>query len=82
MTETSSVIDIHGLEIDGHKFITGDGFAQIGTEGGFTDLTLEDLGSISEFLATAWLNIAGEEYKPVEVGVSVHKTVLSARDCE
>mgnify|MGYP003450452731 CR=1 FL=1 len=29
------------------------------------DLTLEDLGNISERLAVAWENIAGEQYKPV-----------------
>ena len=29
------------------------------------DLTLEDLGNISERLAVAWENVAGEQYKPV-----------------
>ncbi|QDH92178.1 hypothetical protein SEA_PHILLYPHILLY_27 [Microbacterium phage PhillyPhilly] len=29
------------------------------------DLGLNDLGKMSEWIATAWQNVAGEEYKPV-----------------
>lgn len=62
------------LEVNGYKFVTADGIARIGGTNpddlDFRDLTLEDIGNISEFLATAWLNISGEEYTPVEIGVS------------
>lgn len=31
------------------------------------ELTLDDLGHMSEWIATAWQNVAGEEYKPVAI---------------
>lgn len=57
-------------EIAGITFIVGGEQARVGIEGGqFNSLTLEDIGDISEVLAEAWEEIAGEEHKPVEVGV-------------
>lgn len=78
---------ITSLDIGPVKFITMDhdgptSMAAIQTNGSLHNLTLEDIGNISEFLATAWLNLSGEEYKSVYVGTVVHQTILSERDCE
>lgn len=78
---------ITSLDIGPVKFITTDqdgptSLAAIQANGSLHNLTLEDIGNISEFLATAWLNLSGEEYKPVYVGTVVHQTILSERDCE
>ena len=46
-------------------FSTADGEAQIITHDYDNALTAGDLGKISEWLAAAWENISGEQYKPV-----------------
>lgn len=48
-------------------FSTSSGEAQIITHDYDNALTLGDLGNIAEWLAVAWENLSGEEYKPVYI---------------
>lgn len=58
---------------------------------GAHELTLDKLGQIAEWLAEAWENLAGEQYKPVIItergyvmdeGGLYEVTVDLERDCE
>lgn len=44
---------------------TGPDLAQLFIDGDVVPLDLDDLGKMAEWLAVAWENVAGEEYKPV-----------------
>lgn len=63
----------------------------------YVTLGRDDLGAISEWLAAAWENVAGEEYKPVvitergyvvdmgdavEIATRLTRAVNVERDCE
>lgn len=47
--------------------LTDEGFARVIGAGEKRDFTLDDLGEIAEWLAVAWYNVAGEEYRPVVI---------------
>lgn len=45
---------------------TGQGFARLAhSDGSNYQIDLDDLGNIAEWLAVAWANLAGEDYRPV-----------------
>lgn len=57
-------------------FVVVDGKAVIVTHAGDNVMTLDDLGGIAEWLAVAWENVAGEEYKPVSISERGYVTDL------
>lgn len=83
---------ITNLDIGPVKFITTSSkdaltsLAAIQSNGSLHTLTLDDVANISEFLATAWENISGEEYGPVVISergyVSVEGVSITGSDCE
>ena len=46
---------------------TAEGMAQLWVFGNVSRLNLDTLGKMAEWLAVAWENVAGEEYKPVVI---------------
>lgn len=52
---------------DDVAFQTGPDLAQLMIDGAPIELGLDDLGKMSEWLAVAWENLAGEQYKPVVI---------------
>ena len=54
----------HTLSLWAALVTDSDGTRYIGKDES-RELTLDDLGHMAEWIATAWENIAGEQYKPV-----------------
>lgn len=52
---------------DGLALQTGPGMARLHTENRRVQIDLHALGQMAEWLAVAWENVAGEEYKPVVI---------------
>lgn len=52
---------------DGIAFQTGPDMAQLYIDGDVVPLDQGTLGKLGEWLAMAWENVAGEEYKPVVI---------------
>ena len=52
---------------EGIALQTGPDLAQLFIDGDVVPLDLDCLGKMSEWLAVAWENLAGEEYKPVAI---------------
>lgn len=50
---------------DGVAFQTESDVARLFIDGDAIPLDLDDLGKMGEWLAVAWENLAGEQYKPV-----------------
>lgn len=48
-------------------FVTSAGEAFIVTNQSDNELTVDELGKIAEWLAVAWENLCGDEYKPVVI---------------
>jgi len=73
-----------------HVLKTGPGYAQYGPhaqDGDFIDLSRDELGELSEFIAFAWQNVANAPYEPKHVGVPIEDREFDAitrleRDCE
>lgn len=62
MSEYESKIEFGGVALN-----TAPGLAQIVGHKDFKTLTPEDIGNIAEWLAVAWENLAGEQYRPVVI---------------
>jgi hypothetical protein len=56
----------HALSLWAALVTDGDGTRYIGKDES-RELTLDDLGHMAEWLAVAWQNVAGEDYKPVVI---------------
>lgn len=58
MLQVSDEIIFHTEGLDATILVDGEEYVKLGRD---------DLGAISEWLAAAWENVAGEEYKPVVI---------------
>lgn len=76
------------LTIGEYKFTTEAGKAELDIEfvspldPDAVKLTLDDLGDLSEFIATAWENLSGEEYGQGFVPHLLRASGSLERDCE